>query len=80
MSTCKECKYFVKKEASKGLQFNPQPFGQQRANPVNPGSCYLYPPNMNGQHVTVSENDWCGQFTPKNLESALNDVADDITE
>ena len=78
MSTCKECKYFVKSKKVGGY-FNPQPFGQQQTK-VQQGSCHLNPPSINGQHLTVKETDWCSHFTPLELEQALNETADDLTE
>ena len=83
MSTCKECKYFVKNEskpAGKFQGFTPQPFGQKQTNPAQQGSCHLNPPAMNGQYLTVSETDWCSHCAPDNLETALNETADDLTE
>lgn len=81
MSTCKECKYFEKSKGKKvGGYFNPQPFGPKQTNPAQQGSCHLNPPSVNGQHLVVSENDWCGHFAPNTLEAALNETADELIE
>jgi len=78
MSTCKECKYFVESKQA-GFNFNPQPFGRQQT-PGKKGACHLNPPSITGQRTIVSENDWCGKFEPRNLESSLNDTAEQITD
>ena len=83
MSTCKKCKYFLKKEkqqAGKFQGFTPQPFGQQKTNPVQQGSCHLNPPNISGQFLTVSETDWCGQFKHREAEQPIIDTDDKPTE
>jgi len=80
MSKCKECKYFVERKAEEFRGFNPQPFGQKQTKSGKLGYCHLHPPGVNGQHLMVSENDWCSYCTQAEIEQSAPDSDEQETK